>query len=100
MPTYIQLANLTDDGVQHITQTDPEKWFAPTKKGVQPFGGEIKDVYLTMGQYDAVVVSEFPSDEAASQAVLTILQKEIIEIETLRAFTEDEVSDMMSDMKE
>jgi len=96
MPTYVQLANLTDDGVQHLMETDPEEWFNPTKKGVQPFDGEIKDVYLTMGQYDAVVISEFPSDEAASKAALTILEKEVVETETLRAFTEDEVSDMIT----
>lgn len=100
MPTYVQLANLTNNGLGHMMNADPEEWFTPTKEGVQSFDGRIKNVYLTMGQYDAVVVSEFPSDEAASQATLSVLQKGVVETETLRAFTEDEVSDMMAEMRE
>ena len=50
----------------------------------------MKDFYLAMGQYDAVVVVEAPDDETVAKASLAIGSLGNVRIETLRAFTEEE----------
>jgi uncharacterized protein with GYD domain len=46
--------------------------------------------YLTLGQYDAVVISEAPGDEVAVTGALRTGSLGYVRTETLRAFTEDE----------
>jgi uncharacterized protein with GYD domain len=53
-------------------------------------GGELKQYYLVMGQYDAVVIGEVPDDETVAKLSLAIGSKGAIRMETFRAFTEDE----------
>jgi len=35
--------------------------------------------YLTMGKYDAVIISEFPNDEASAKFMLASLTKPVLE---------------------
>ena len=53
-------------------------------------GGELKEFYLVMGQYDMIVISEAPDNETAARAALTLGSAGSVRTETLRAFTEDE----------
>jgi len=53
-------------------------------------GAEIKQFYLTMGQYDFVVVLDAPSDETVAKFALAIGSRGNVRTETLRAFTESE----------
>ena len=43
-----------------------------------------------MGQYDAVLISEFPSDEACAKFTLSVGQLGNISTETLKAFPEED----------
>jgi uncharacterized protein with GYD domain len=47
-------------------------------------------VWWTQGQYDAVVVLEWPDDESATLASLTMGMAGNVRTETLRAFTTEE----------
>jgi uncharacterized protein with GYD domain len=88
MATYIVLLRYTQQGVQNIKES-PARLDA-AKKAFQAMGAELKQWYLVMGQYDAVVVSEAPDDETAAKLALAIGSQGSIRTETLRAFTEDE----------
>ena len=96
MPTYISLINLTDEGIKNIKES-PDRLGA-AKKAFQAFGGELKDFYLVMGQYDMVVVSEGPDDETAAKLALVIGSQGAISTETLRAFTEDEYRKIIAEL--
>ena len=50
----------------------------------------MKAFYVVMGQYDMVIVSEAPNDEAIAKVALATGSKGGVRSETLRAFTEDE----------
>jgi len=50
----------------------------------------MKAFYLTLGQYDAVAISEGPSDEAYATTMLALAAAGTVRSETLRAFTEEE----------
>ena len=51
--------------------------------------GKIHGWYLTMGKYDAMLISEFPNDEAARFMLSTGVMGNIT-THTLKAFTEAE----------
>jgi uncharacterized protein with GYD domain len=88
MATYIVLLRYTQQGVEKIKES-PARLDA-AKKAFQAMGAELKQWYLVMGQYDAVVVGEAPDDETVAKLALAIGSQGSIRTETLRAFTEDE----------
>jgi uncharacterized protein with GYD domain len=94
MPTYISLLKFTAKGVEQI-KGGPGR-VEDAKKRAKQRGGEIKAFYLTMGQYDAVVISEAPNDEAAVSAAMAAAQLGFVKPETMRAFTEDEYKKLVA----
>ena len=88
MPTYISLLRYTDQGARNIK--DAPKRLDEAKKAFKAVGGELKQWYLVMGRYDAVVVSEFPDDETARRMDLMVASLGAIRTEGFRAFTEEE----------
>ena len=53
-------------------------------------GADIKQIYLVMGRYDVVIISEAPDDETAAKLALATGMQGNVQSETLRAFTEPE----------
>jgi uncharacterized protein with GYD domain len=94
MTTYISLLHYTQEGAKNIK--DSPARLDTAKKLFQSMGAEIKAWYLTMGQYDAVVISEGPDDETAAKLLLMIAAQGNIRTETFRAFTEDEYRKVIS----
>jgi uncharacterized protein with GYD domain len=88
MPTYISLIRYTDQGMRNIKES-PKRLDA-AKNAFKAMGGELKQWYLVMGRYNAVVISEFPDDETAQKAALAIELLGSIHTEGYRAFTEEE----------
>lgn len=88
MPTYITLIRYTQQGIERIKES-PSR-LDRAKQAIRAAGGEMKAFYLTMGQYDAVAISEAPNDEAYATTLLAIASAGAIRTETLRAFTEEE----------
>ena len=88
MPTYITLFNWTQQGIEKVKDSPSRLDLA--KRAIQAAGGELKEFYMTMGQYDMVAVSEAPSDEAYAQIMLAITSAGAVRSQTLRAFTEAE----------
>ncbi len=88
MAKYVLLSRFTQQGAQNIK--DGPARLEAVKETLQGLGAELKDFYLTLGEYDAVVVVEAPDDETVATASLAIGSLGNVRIETLRAFTEDE----------
>lgn len=87
MPTYISLWNFTQEGIENVDES-PDR--LDEAKGLfEALGGELRDFYLTMGQYDVVIVADFPDDESAAKAALTIARGGTASSETLKAFSEE-----------
>ena len=88
MSTYILLSRFTAQGIQNI-KDGPERLEA-AKKALKGLGAELKDFYLVMGQYDAVVVVEAPDDETIAKASIAIGSLGNVRMESMRAFEESE----------
>lgn len=88
MPTFISLLRFTQQGVDKIKESPAR--LDRARAAIKGAGGELKAFYLTLGQYDAVVIGEAPSDEAYASTMLAIGAAGAVRTETLRAFTEEE----------
>ena len=88
MPTYITLARWTQQGIEKVKES-PARLDA-FKQLVKSAGGEVRGFYMVTGQYDMVIVSEAPNDDAIAKVALLTGSKGSVRSETLRAFPEDE----------
>jgi uncharacterized protein with GYD domain len=88
MGHYVTLIRYTQQGAAKIKES-PARLDA-AKKAAEAAGGKIHAWYLTMGKYDAVIISEFPSDEASAKFLLSTGSMGNISTQTLKAFTEAE----------
>jgi uncharacterized protein with GYD domain len=87
MPTYITLLNWTQKGIENVEGSlDRDEAGAEI---VESEGGEVKDVYYTMGTYDNVVISEFPDDESYAKAILKVESEGYTTGQTLKALPEE-----------
>ncbi|TMC50233.1 MAG: GYD domain-containing protein [Chloroflexi bacterium] len=94
MPTYIGLLNYTDKGIQAVK--DAPTRIDRAREAFRAAGGELKAVYLTMGQYDVVTIGEAPDDATVARVTLAIAGQGNIRSQTMRAFTESEVKSIVS----
>jgi uncharacterized protein with GYD domain len=88
MATYITLLKYTSQGIKNIKES-PGRVDA-SRKAYKAAGAELKQFYLAMGRYDAVVISEAPDDDTVAKLALAIGAQGNVSTETLRVFTEDE----------
>ena len=88
MGHYVTLIRYTQQGAAKIKES-PARLDA-AKKAAEAAGGKIHSWYLTMGKYDAVIISEFPNDEASAKYMLSSGSLGNITTQTLKAFTEAE----------
>lgn len=88
MPTYITLARWTTQGITNVKESP--KRLAMVKQVMKDAGGKLKGFYMTLGQYDMVVISEAPDDETFAKIMLAINAGGSVTSETLKAFGEDD----------
>ena len=86
MPTYVLLANWTDQGIRGIKEL-PRR-LDTAKKALKDMGGEFKSVFLTLGDYDLVVIYEAPDDAVAARFNLQLGMQGNIRTRTMKAFPE------------
>jgi uncharacterized protein with GYD domain len=88
MPTYISMLRYTQQGISSV-KSAPSRIDA-AKEAYKKAGGELKAIYLTLGQYDLVAIGEMPNDDAVARMALGMGTQGNIRSETMRAFTETE----------
>lgn len=96
MPQYVSLLKYTQQGIAKIKES-PARIDA-AKKAAEKMGGRFLGWYLTIGRYDALVITEFPSDEVATKFLLTVVGLGNITTETLRAFPEAEFRKLVGEL--
>ena len=88
MGHYVSLVRYTQQGAAKIKESPAR--LDKAKKAAEAARGKIHAWYLTMGKYDAVIVSEFPNDEASAKFMLSTGSMGNVSTQTLKAFTETE----------
>jgi uncharacterized protein with GYD domain len=86
MPTYIALANWTDRGALQVKESPKRVDLA--RDALKDMGGEVRALYMTLGDYDLVLVYEAPDDAVAARFSLMLGQLGTVRTRTLKAFPE------------
>ncbi|KYK34276.1 MAG: GYD domain-containing protein [Theionarchaea archaeon] len=93
MPTYITLMKFTNQGIKDIKNA-PQR-IENGIKAWEAMGGKLIGFYAVMGKYDYVAIGEAPSDEVAMTFNLSLGSFGNVRTITLRAFTKEELADMV-----
>jgi len=96
MGHYVTLIRYTQQGAAKIKES-PARLDA-AKKAAEAAGGKIHAWYLTMGKYDAVLISEFPNDAASAKFMLSTGSMGNITTQTMKAFTEAEYRKLVASL--
>ncbi len=86
MPTYVMLANWTDQGARQAK--DSPKRLDAAKKLLDEMGGKFSHLYMTMGDFDLIAVYEAPDDAVAARFTLLLGQMGSVRTRTMKAFPE------------
>jgi uncharacterized protein with GYD domain len=86
VPSYIILANWTDRGAQKVR--DSPRRLDSAKQALTDMGGEFRNFYMTMGDYDLIAVYEAPDDAVAARFTLLLGALGMVRTKTLKAFPE------------
>ena len=94
MPNYIGLISWTDQGIKAYANT-VDRAEAAAQLATK-FGGNLKQIYWTMGAYDLVSVFEAPDDESATAWALALSSLGNVRTTTLRAFDAAEMREIVN----
>jgi uncharacterized protein with GYD domain len=86
VPTYVMLANWTEQGALQIKQSP--KRVEAAKQMLHEMGGKFSHFYMTMGDYDMIVVYEAPDDAVAARFTLMLGEMGAVRTRTMKAFPE------------
>jgi uncharacterized protein with GYD domain len=96
MRSYVILANWTDQGAKKSYETlRRAKAFGTL---IESHGGKPREHLYTLGEYDIVMVTEFPDDETAAATVLALASLGNVRTKTLRAFTDGETAAILAQL--
>ena len=97
MSTYFVLVNWTEKGVQQVK--DSPKRFDAAKRALVEMGGAVKSVYLTMGEYDLIMICEASDDAVMARFVMQLGILGFVRTRTLKAFPESAYREIIATLR-
>lgn len=94
MARYVTLVQFTEQGIRNIKDTTKRSDAAMAQ--AEKMGMKIVQAFWTMGAYDVVVLLEAPDDETISAFTLKIGSMGSVKTHTMRAFTKDEMDNILA----
>jgi uncharacterized protein with GYD domain len=94
MATYVALVNFTDQGMRQIKQTTERA--KSLVNAAANLGVQVKEIYWTMGSYDALVIADAPNDETVTSFTLSMGSLGNIRTQTMRAYGAEEMSRILA----
>ena len=97
MSAYFVLVNWTDKGVQQVHESP--KRLEAAKRALKDMGGEVKSVYLTMGEYDLILICEASDDAVMARFVMQLGMLGFVRTRTLKAFPETAYREIVASLR-
>ena len=94
MGSYVALVNFTEQGVRQIRQTTERA--KGLMNAAANLGIKIKDIYWTMGAFDAVFIADAPDDETMTAFAASMGSLGNIRTQTMRAFSAQEMNRILA----
>jgi uncharacterized protein with GYD domain len=96
MPTFILTLNWTDQGIRKVK--DAPKRSQAAKALAKKLGVEVKQVYLTSGEHDLLILVESPSGDNVAKFALATGSLGNVRTTTARAWSETEFHKLISEL--
>ncbi len=96
MATYIALVNFTDQGIRQIRHTTERA--KALINAASNLGVKVEHIYWTMGALDAVLIAQAADAESVMAFAAGIGSLGNIRSQTLRAFTAEEMNQILEKM--
>lgn len=93
---YIVLLNYTQQGISKVRES-PNRAEA-ARALARDCGAEMTDLYLTLGEYDAIAHVEADSPEAVARFALAVGSLGNVRSKTLQAFNEDQFREIVQSL--
>lgn len=97
MPTYVMLANWTDQGVHNIDES-PRRVDA-ARKNLEEMGGRFLSLFMTMGDYDLIITYDAPDDAVSARFTLLLGKLGNVRTKTLKAFPEEAYRQIINSLR-
>jgi len=97
VPTYVMLADWTDQGLKAIA--DGPKRVDAAKKMLEEMGGSFRSLYMTMGQHDMIGVYDAPDDAVAARFSLMLGQMGYVRTTSMKAFPEEAYRQIVNSLR-
>jgi len=94
MAGYIILGKWSEKGAAEV-KNSPER-MKQARTAAEKLGGKVVGMWVTMGQYDGVIVLDMPSEQAATLFALGMARQGAATTQTMRAFSEDEFAQLVA----
>jgi uncharacterized protein with GYD domain len=96
MPTFILTLNWTDQGIRAVK--DAPKRSQAAKELAKKLGVEVKQVYLTSGEHDLLIIVESSSGDNVAKFALATASLGNVRTSTARAWSEADFTKLISDL--
>ena len=96
MPTFMVSLNWTDQGVRSVK--DAPKRAQASRELAKKVGVEIKQVYLTSGEDDVLIIVDSPNGDNVAKFALALGSQGNVRTRTARAWPESEFQKLISEL--
>ena len=96
MPTFILALNWTDQGSRGVK--DSPKRIAAGKELAKKLGAEVKQVFVTTGKQDVLIILEAANGDNVAKFALALGALGNVHTRTMRAWTESEFTKLVSEL--
>ncbi len=96
MPTYVMLSSWTDQGIRHVKDL-PDRLDA-ARDLCRQHGAEITGFYMTMGNYDLVLIIDAPNDDTLAKIALSLGKGGNVRTTTLKTFDEAQFREIIGSL--
>jgi uncharacterized protein with GYD domain len=96
MATFIISVKLTDQGIKGIKES-PKRMQAG-KALLKKMGGRVKQVYLTSGDTDAIMIADAPDGDVITKFAMALGSLGNVRTSTTRAWPEAEFKKMVAEL--
>jgi len=96
MPTFILTLNWTEQGIRGVKEAPKRSQAA--KEMAKKLGVEVKEVYLTSGEHDLLIIVESPSGDNVAKFALATGSLGNVRTSTTRAWAEPEFHKLISEL--
>ena len=93
MPGYNGLLKYTSQGIADIKESPVR--IEQGKAKAEKMGISVVGAWITMGQYDLVIVGDAPDDKTMAAFMLALGGQGNVTTQTMRAFSEDEFKEVV-----